>query len=485
MSLSIDRMGSARRASAPQPPRARFRVLRAFFFALGCLLVGAFLGAFIGTPTIRNLTEVPAVGPNTGIAAGICAVLFLVGGFMLRAGRDLPPAEAGRRPGPIFGSSILGAMVGGFLGAVFPALGKGLGAELGALLFVLAAVTPPRRGPAIGRRNDAAWTLATMLLTALTCASVSVFFPVVRDTYVLALARGLLLVTLPCAVAGAIGGILFAPHTGRRRGLTTLLALASAAAALVALGLYHAPLRQISFPADNAVGTIRYARWLDYVTVEARGTIRVPLRGDVCLQVGGAASVDLAFLHGVTGLRELDLVGAQITDDALRHLAKCTELTWLALDDTPVSDEGLRHIAGLTALEWLGLNRTRITDAGLAHLSELRALKHLGLAETGITDAGLETLAKLANLESLDLFGVAISDAGIHHLARLNRLQELDLYETGVSSEKVAWLREYLPACDIGFMALPKAAAPRAEPSAEEMLEPIEPPTESAALGAE
>jgi len=482
MPLSVERMGNTRPAIAPrQRPRARFQVLRAFFFALGCLLAGAFLGAVIGTPAIRNLTEAPALGPNTGIAAGVCAVLFLIGGFLLRAGRELPPETAGRRAGPILGSLILGAIAGGFIGSLFPALGKGLGAELGALLFVLAAVAPPRRGPAIGRRNDASWTFSSLLLTAITCAGISVFFPLVRDTYVLAIARGLLLVTAPCAAIGAIAGVLFAPHTGRRRGLTTAIAIASAVAALAALGLYHAPLRQISFPADNAAGTIRYARWLDYVTVEARGTMRVPLRGDVCLQLGGTGPADLAFLHGVSGLRELDLVGAQITDDALRHLARCTELTWLALDDTPVSDEGLRHLSGLTALEWLGLNRTRITDAGLAHLRELRALKHLGLAETAVTDAGLESLAKLTNLESLDLFGVAVSDAGIPYLARLSRLKDLDLYETSVSAGKIAWLREYLPACDIGFLAPPSVAAPSAEPAVQEMLEA---PAESAAPGA-
>jgi len=436
--------------------------LRGFFFAVGCLIVGAFLGAFIGTPTIRNLYEVPAVGPNTGIAAGVCAVLFLIAGFLLRGARELPPDQAGRRPLPILGAAVIGAIVGAFFGAMFPVLGKGLGGELGALLFMLAAVAPPRRGPAVGRHSGAGWACLSMALVAITCGSVAVFFPLVMDTYVLALPRGLLFVAAPCAAMGGIAGLLFARHTGRRRGITTGVALVTACAALTMLALYHAPIRQISFPADKAVGTIRYARWLDYVTTEARGTLRVPLRGDVCLQISGADAVDLAFLHGVSGLRELDLVGARIDDDALRHLARNKDLVWLALDDTPVSDEGLKYLTGLTGLAWLGLGRTRVTDAGLVHLVDLGRLRHLGLSGTGVTDAGLETIAKLDSLESLELFGTGITDAGLQHLARLQRLKELDLYQTRVSAEKVAWLRGHLPGCEIGFSA---GAEPSPQPS--------------------
>lgn len=464
MGLSVERIVPEPRRTAKRVasvPKRRCRVLRGIFFGLGCLLVGAFMGAIIGTPPIRDLNNVPNVGTHTGIGAGVGAVLFLIGGFLLRSAREGVTGDARRRARAVVGCLLLGVVVGGFLGTMFAALGRGIGAELGALLFMIGGAATVTRGRGAGRPSNWRWTFLSMLLIALAAASVSVFFPVVRDTYTLALPRGLLLVTAPVAVVGAILGLLFATHTGRRRTLTILFTLTAVVAALLMLGAYHAPLRELRFPADRALGEIRYARWLDYVTQPAQGVIRVPVYGDTCLHATGDEAGDLNALAQAQGLAEIDLSGASITDAHLAHLAKLGGLTWLGLNGTPIGDAGLAHLAGLRALKTLLLGGTRVTDAGLKSLAGLAALEELNLESTAISDAGLVHVKSLGNLQSLTLFGTNVTDAGLAHLAVLRRLRHLDLYQTRVSTEGVERLQRHLPACRIGAAPAPRTPEPQ------------------------
>ena len=70
------------------------------------------------------------------------------------------------------------------------------------------------------------------------------------------------------------------------------------------------------------------------------------------LRLAGATDGDLAHLKGLTGLRELNLYGTEITDAGLAHLKGLTRLRKLHLQEL--------HVWGI-----------KITDAGLAHLKGL------------------------------------------------------------------------------------------------------------------
>lgn len=474
MGLSVERIVPEPRRTARRVavvPKRRCRVLRGIFFALGCLIVGAFMGAVIGTPPIRDLNNVPNVGTHTGIGAGAGAVLFLIGGFLLRSARHGVPDDARRRARAVLGCLLLGVVVGGFLGTMFVVLGRGLGAELGALLFMIGGAATVTRGRGAGRPSNWCWTLLSMLLIALAAASVSVFFPVVRDTYTLALPRGLLLVSAPLAAVGAILGLLFATHTGRRRTLTILFTLTMTVAALLMLGAYHAPLQDLQFPADRALGEIRYARWFEYVTQPTQGVVRVPLYGDTCLHATGKEADDLSPLAHAKGLAELDLSGADISDEQLAHVASLNTLAWLGLNGTPIGDAGLAHLADRHALKTLLLGGTRVTDSGLKSLAGLNALEEINLEGTAVGDAGLVHLKSLGNLQAVTLFGTNVTDAGLSHLAVLRHLRTLDLYQTRVTTEGVERLQRHLPACHIGYTPTPPAQqvaveeTPAAEPS--------------------
>ena len=116
---------------------------------------------------------------------------------------------------------------------------------------------------------------------------------------------------------------------------------------------------------------------------------KVPL-----LRIDGVVDGDLADIKGLTGLRELHLVGRKITDAGLAHLKGLTALRKLGLAFTKITDAGLAHLEGLTGLRELYLSDTKITDAGLSHLKGLTGLWKLDLRDTQITDAGLADLKK-------------------------------------------------------------------------------------------
>jgi hypothetical protein len=130
---------------------------------------------------------------------------------------------------------------------------------------------------------------------------------------------------------------------------------------------------------------------------------------------------DLAMLHGLTGLKTLNLFGTSITD------------------------AGLAHLDGLTGLQTLHLNGTAITDAGLEKLRSLTALRELSLYGTKVTDDGLRHLAVLTNLQTLSLGGRQISDKGMQHLLGLKELHQISLSGTSVTEAEVKELQRHWP----------------------------------------
>lgn len=122
-------------------------------------------------------------------------------------------------------------------------------------------------------------------------------------------------------------------------------------------------------------------------------------------------------IKGMTGLRELWLIGSSITDAGLEHVEGLTQLQVLRLGFTQITDGGLRHLERLTQLRELTLGETRVTDAGLHYLEGLNRLEVLDLSGTQITDAGLEHLERLSGLRSLGL-GASVSNRGIERIKK-------------------------------------------------------------------
>jgi len=131
----------------------------------------------------------------------------------------------------------------------------------------------------------------------------------------------------------------------------------------------------------------------------------------------GVDDAQLANLHGMRGLRLLDLTGTPVTDAGMVHLQGLDNLESLSLWDTTVGDGGLALVGRLPELRQLGLGRTPVTDAGLASLGTLVELRVLQLWGTQVRGPGLAHLHGLANLEILTL----PRRVGRRHRRRLRR----------------------------------------------------------------
>jgi len=158
--------------------------------------------------------------------------------------------------------------------------------------------------------------------------------------------------------------------------------------------------------------------------------------------------------HKFPGLRvqRLELVGAEVTNDAVQRAAGAFRLESLCLEDCRRLTDGvmgslpmsLRYLyirrcggitapAGLKALSKLQVlhleSCTGLVDEGLGCLQELGGLVELSLRGCfQLTDAVLESVAEAKGLQQLDLSQCnLLISAGVQSLGALQNLQGLDL----------------------------------------------------------
>jgi hypothetical protein len=132
---------------------------------------------------------------------------------------------------------------------------------------------------------------------------------------------------------------------------------------------------------------------------------------------------DLTPIAGMTALKNLHLVGTQVSD--LTPIAGMTALHSLFLSRTQVRN--LTPIAGMTALQTLYLNGTRVSD--LTPIAGMTTLQNLRLDGTRVSD--LTPTAGMIALQRLDLDRTQVSD--LTPIARMTALQTLRLDGTQVS----------------------------------------------------
>ncbi|CAL4990355.1 unnamed protein product [Urochloa decumbens] len=145
-------------------------------------------------------------------------------------------------------------------------------------------------------------------------------------------------------------------------------------------------------------------------------------------------------------LKEIDLTDCRIDDEALQHLASCSELQILKLGlCSSISDKGLVYIgSNCRKLVELDLYRcSAITDEGLAALAHgCKKIRMLNLRYcTQITDAGLKHLSALEELTHLEMRClVRITGIGITSIAvGCTSLIELDLKRCYSVDDAALW----------------------------------------------
>lgn len=208
--------------------------------------------------------------------------------------------------------------------------------------------------------------------------------------------------------------------------------------------------------------------WLASTLVEGPGLAAVPslreLRLDNSPVKSLAAMADLEILSlrytdvtkvgaGFLKLRDLDLKGVDIGDEALKTVAAMGQLERLDLSYGRFTANGFKILAGMKNLRKLWLDQTRVNNESMDVLAGLTKLESVSLEYTAVGDAGLAKLAALPAMRELRLDHTELTDASLAILTGFRALRYLDVYHTSISAAGAARLRETLAGCEINFDA--------------------------------
>jgi hypothetical protein len=141
-----------------------------------------------------------------------------------------------------------------------------------------------------------------------------------------------------------------------------------------------------------------------------------------------------------------------VTDEALVHIGKLTNLRELELGDAPISGGGIKHLQALQSLTSLGLGWTKdVDDAAMPDIAKLAKLEVLVLSGTKVTDAGLKQLTAMKQLKEIRLSAMPqITDTGLINLKPFPSLRTVIVNKkTGVTPEGIAEFRRLRPDCEV------------------------------------
>lgn len=141
---------------------------------------------------------------------------------------------------------------------------------------------------------------------------------------------------------------------------------------------------------------------------------------------------NLEFLINFKQLKYLDLSRCKMWyNHYMVNVCKLKTLTHLDLSTRPLTDYALKHIEKLTELCNLRMHGCyNLYGEGLVYISKLKKLKNLNLSYCIMCHIDfLKYVGKIAGLERLNLieFGKDVIDTGLKHLRELTKLQWLEL----------------------------------------------------------
>ncbi|APZ95695.1 hypothetical protein [Fuerstiella marisgermanici] len=227
----------------------------------------------------------------------------------------------------------------------------------------------------------------------------------------------------------------------------------------------------------NELSGLQYLN-LSRTSVRSADFHKLKLPGLMTFKLNDCDWVDnstLRSLKAFSALQSLELNGAAITDDGIKHLVDLRELNWLMLHDCELlTDQTLEHLAEFESLWNVRLPGTNLSLAAahrlrqhnpsvqlLARLSEFNELQPFfrrssqlggtpvdatyfeGLSSLSLHDEeGLNygPLLHVPGFARLHLLGAAVGDDAMQRVAEITALTSLDVAESGVTDRGVEFL---------------------------------------------
>ncbi|MEX0586345.1 MAG: hypothetical protein WD176_06860 [Pirellulales bacterium] len=143
------------------------------------------------------------------------------------------------------------------------------------------------------------------------------------------------------------------------------------------------------------------------------------------------SDADLEHVAMLASLEDLNLNGAQATDEGLAFVARLGRLRTLELADVKkMTDAGLAQLAGIVELRQLGLQQTNITGAGLKEFDRCRHLSSLAVSGEFVGNDAIRAVAAMSSLVELSVSAPKATEATLRGLPRL---KSLSLYAPGAT----------------------------------------------------
>ncbi len=139
-----------------------------------------------------------------------------------------------------------------------------------------------------------------------------------------------------------------------------------------------------------------------------------PISGEIVSELQ-KKNVLIRPLNQSSSLVAVNFVNVNTFETALVDELKSLEnhIMWLRLTNQPVTDEDVKKLSTCSNLTRLNLENTRITDKALGYLKSLKNLEQLNLYGTAITDAGLKELVNFPALKKVYLWQTKATENGL------------------------------------------------------------------------
>ncbi len=150
----------------------------------------------------------------------------------------------------------------------------------------------------------------------------------------------------------------------------------------------------------------------------------------------------MAYVRKLTGLQQLRLTNAEITNRSLPYLNKLKKLSLFEAKNVYIDGQGISRLKRLPVLSELILSKCHTLSGKLARLENSEAVHALSLSDCDLQNSDMNVFATLPNLNVLVIpYNPRINDEGFRAICHLTKLHILDLRETGVTSASVPLLK--------------------------------------------
>jgi Leucine-rich repeat (LRR) protein len=158
----------------------------------------------------------------------------------------------------------------------------------------------------------------------------------------------------------------------------------------------------------------------------------------------------LASICHAKDLTDLDLAATGITLGGLQQLGVPASLRRLRLDLDNLADSPCSFLTPLKELRSLALHRCNISDQALKTIAKLNNLVSLNVSQNPrVTDAGMQYLLGMKNLHYLDLSETGITKKAFVQFKKMPRLLKIDLNFCKIDHADLLKLKEEMPDCKI------------------------------------